>query len=460
MIMDKVLIANRGEIACRIIKSCQKLGTKTVAVYSEADKNSLHKSLADEAIYIGAAKSTESYLNVTAVLKAAKDTGATAIHPGYGFLAENTSFAESIISEGIKWIGPDPKTILLMGDKARARAIAEDAGVPVLPGSKRFAVDQLDELESCAKEVGYPLLVKAAAGGGGIGMKLVQNEQNLLKIAQSTQQLALRSFGDGTIFLERYVERARHIEIQIFGDGKGNVIHLFERDCSIQRRFQKVIEESPAPHLTKKVRNEIAISAVNLAKSQNYAGAGTVEFIFDDESKDYYFLEMNTRIQVEHPVTEMVTDMDLVAMQLQLVFDNDFKIEQASIKQHGVAIECRLYAENPKKMFLPSPGLLTTMKFPNESETLRIDTGYREGDRVTPYYDPMIAKVIAWGENREKAIATMVNSLLQTKIEGLHTNLSFLLDILHLNEFQDGRISTSFISLNEEKLNIVKGKVA
>jgi 3-methylcrotonyl-CoA carboxylase alpha subunit len=457
--MNKVLIANRGEIACRIIKSCQKLGIKTVAVYSEADENSLHKSLADEAICVGPAKSTESYLNVPAVLKAAKDTGATAIHPGYGFLAENTDFADSIIAQGMKWIGPAPETILLMGDKDRARAIAQKAGVPVLTGSPRFEMGALENIEDYANKVGYPLLVKASAGGGGIGMKLVVNEQGLLKVAQSTQELALRSFGDGTIFLERYVQRARHIEIQIFGDGKGNAIHLFERDCSIQRRFQKVIEESPAPHLTPELRDEIANSAVNLAKAQNYAGAGTVEFIFDDETKGYYFLEMNTRIQVEHPVTEMVTDMDLVAMQLQLVFDKDFQITQTGIEHKGVAIECRLYAENPSRMFLPSPGTLTTMIFPQESKSIRIDTGFREGDKVTPYYDPLISKIITWGENRDAAIATMISALSETKVEGLFTNLPFLLAILKQGEFQQGLVSTSFIKLHAEELNIDGSKL-
>lgn len=458
--MNKVLIANRGEIACRIIKSCQKLGIKTVAVYSEADANSQHKLLADEAICVGPAKSTESYLNVAAVLKAAADTGTTAIHPGYGFLAENTSFANSIIAQGMKWIGPAAETILLMGDKDRARAIAQEAGVPVLTGSPRFEMAALENIENYAKQVGYPLLVKASAGGGGIGMKLVLDEKDLLKVAQSTQELALRSFGDGTIFLERYVQRARHIEIQIFGDGQGNAIHLFERDCSIQRRFQKVIEESPAPHLATELRDEIAESAVNLAKAQNYAGAGTVEFIFDDDTQDYYFLEMNTRIQVEHPVTEMVTDMDLVAMQLQLVFDNDFKIDQAEVRHNnGVAIECRVYAENPSRMFLPSPGTLATLKFPSESKNIRIDTGFKEGDKITPYYDPMISKVITWGESRDDAIATMINALSETQVEGIFTNIPFLLDILKHREFQQGIFSTSFIKLYAEELNIDGSKL-
>ncbi|MGY0399101.1 MAG: acetyl-CoA carboxylase biotin carboxylase subunit [Ostreibacterium sp.] len=457
--MNKVLIANRGEIACRIIKSCQKLGIKTVAVYSEADENSLHKSLADEAICVGPAKSTESYLNVPAVLKAAKDTGATAIHPGYGFLAENTDFADSIVAQGMKWIGPAPETILLMGDKDRARTIAQEAGVPVLTGSPRFEMGALENIENYANKVGYPLLVKASAGGGGIGIKLVRDEKDLLKVAQSTQALALRSFGDGAIFLERYVQRARHIEVQVFGDGKGNAIHLFERDCSIQRRFQKVLEESPAPHLTGDLRDEIVKSAVNLAKAQNYAGAGTVEFIFDDDTKDYYFLEMNTRIQVEHPVTEMVTDMDLVAMQLQVVFDNDFRLDQSVVKHNGVAIECRLYAENPSKMFLPSPGTLTTLKFPVESKNIRIDTGFREGDKVTPYYDPMISKVITWGKTRDEAIAIMISVLSKIKVEGLFTNVTFLLDILKHNKFQQGLVSTRFIKLHAKELNIDGSKL-
>jgi len=447
--MIKVLIANRGEIACRVIRACQALDIPCVAVYSNADKDSMHVQLADEAVYIGPAKASESYLNVERVLEAVFATGATAVHPGYGFLSENTQFAQRIIEAGVQWIGPAPETISEMGDKDRARSIAEAAGVPVLPGSRRFALGELDGIEQEAERVGYPLLVKASAGGGGIGMRLVERAEDLLTTTSTTQEMAQRSFDDGTIFLERYVKNARHIEVQIFGDGKGKVVHLYERECSIQRRFQKVVEESPAPGLSRELRREIAGSAVKLAASQHYAGAGTVEFVFDDDSNHYYFLEMNTRVQVEHPVTEMVTGKDIVAMQIRLACgDDSLVMNQKEIQHLGVSIECRIYAEDPQKMFLPSPGTLTQLVFPALDDTIRVDTGFCQGDKVTPYYDPMIAKVIVWGASREEAIERMASALRQTRIAGPKCNEAFLLNVINHPAYREGRVTTKFIDNN------------
>jgi 3-methylcrotonyl-CoA carboxylase alpha subunit len=449
----KVLIANRGEIACRVIRSCRSLGIATVAVYSDADQESMHVQLADEAIHIGAAKAAESYLDVQKVLQAITVSGATAVHPGYGFLSENTDFARQIMAAGVRWIGPAPDTISEMGDKDRARQLAQSAGVPVLPGSQRFATGELDGIEEAGSEVGYPLLVKASAGGGGIGMRLVESAPQLLDIAASTQSMAERSFGDGTVFLERYVKNARHIEVQVFGDGKGEAIHLYERECSIQRRFQKVVEESPAPGLKETLRRQIAECAVNLARSQNYAGAGTVEFVFDDDSNEYFFLEMNTRVQVEHPVTEMVTHTDIVAMQICLALEDDsLTLDQSQIAHRGAAIECRIYAEDPDKMFLPSPGLLEVLTFPQEGEDVRVDTGVRQGDRVTPYYDPMIAKIIVRAPDRSRAIDAMANALKETRIEGPRCNERFLLNVMNHPQYREGKVTTRFIDDNLQAL--------
>ena len=393
--MNKILIANRGEIACRVIRSAQALGARTVAVYSDADRESLHVASADEAVHIGAAKAAESYLNIDALLAAAAATGATAVHPGYGFLAENAGFASRVIEAGLVWVGPTPAQIEAMGDKARARSLAESAGVPIVPGSARFPTGELDGLEAAAEQVGYPLLVKASAGGGGIGMRLVDGPEQLRKTAEATQTMAERSFGDGTVFLERYIPRARHVEIQVFGFGDGRAVHVYERDCSIQRRFQKVIEEAPAPGLPNDVRQRMAEAAARLAASQHYRGAGTVEFIVNAETFEFFFLEMNTRIQVEHPVTECITGLDLVSLQLRLAAGETLDhLTQDSIPLAGHAIECRLYAENPAKMFLPSPGKLARFALPAATEGVRIDTGVREGDTITAYYDPMVAKLI------------------------------------------------------------------
>ena len=388
--MRTVLIANRGEIACRIIASCRRLGLRTVAVYSEADANALHVATADASHPIGPAPARESYLVADHVLQAAAAHHADAIHPGYGFLAENADFARSVAAAGLIWIGPRAETIEAMGDKERAREIARAAGVPVLPGSPRFSAGVLGGVAAAAGAVGFPLLVKATAGGGGIGMRRVDGPDALLEAAEATSSMAEKAFGDGTIYLERFIPVARHVEVQIFGFGDGTAIHLFERDCSLQRRFQKIIEETPAPGLHPEITAAMAEAAVRLCREQRYSGAGTVEFIVDAGTGDFFFLEMNTRIQVEHPVTEMTTGTDLVAMQLELARGSLPPIAQSEIARAGHAIECRLYAEAPARNFMPSPGTLTIFRHPVTTPDVRIDTGFREGDTITPYYDPMI----------------------------------------------------------------------
>lgn len=450
--MKRLLIANRGEIACRIIRAAKALGIDTVAVYSEADVGSLHVELADHEVAIGPAPAAQSYLVHEIIIQAAQDTGADAIHPGYGFLAESAAFARKVIAAGLIWVGPDPQTIEDMGDKQRARDIAVSAGVPVLPGSPRFALGELDGLEQSAAIVGFPLLVKASGGGGGIGMRLVDDPAKLAKAVEATQSAAGRSFGDDTVYLEHFVARARHVEVQIFGFGDGNVVHLFERDCSVQRRFQKVIEESPAPGLDDDLRREIAETARKLAASVNYSGAGTVEFVLDADTGRYFFLEMNTRIQVEHPVTEMVTGIDLVKAQLQLASGEHFHDALEDMQVNGHAVECRIYAENPAKKFLPSPGKLDIFELPQDIDGVRIDTGVRAGDMITPYYDPMIAKLIAWGPDRTTAVARLQAALRGTRIEGLATNRNFLLAILDDPEFRAGDVATNFIDAKLDAL--------
>ena len=451
--VNKILIANRGEIACRVMRSARALGARTVAVYSDADRESLHVATADEAVHIGPSKAAESYLNIDALLAAAAATGATAVHPGYGFLAENANFASRVLAAGLVWIGPTPAQIEAMGDKARARALAEAAGVPIVPGSARFPTGELAGLEAAAVQVGYPLLVKASAGGGGIGMRLVEDPAQLLKTAEATQTMAARSFGDGTVFLERYIPRARHVEIQVFGFGDGRAVHVYERDCSIQRRFQKVIEEAPAPGLPASVRQQMAEAAARLAASQRYQGAGTVEFIVNAETFEFFFLEMNTRIQVEHPVTECITGLDLVGLQLRLAAGEALAdITQAGIAVNGHAVECRLYAENPAKMFLPSPGKLTTFALPAAGDGVRIDTGVREGDTITPYYDPMVAKLICHGATREEALAKMAAVLAETQVEGIFTNVQFLRRVVAHPAFAQGDVFTGFIETHKADL--------
>ena len=450
--MKRILVANRGEIACRIMRAIHALGYEAVAVYSDADANAMHVKAANKAVRIGPPPAAASYLVPEAILGAARETGADAIHPGYGFLAENATFARAVLDSGLIWIGPDPESIQDMGDKERARVLAQKAGVPVLTGSQRFAESALDGLQGAAASVGYPLLVKAAAGGGGIGMRRVDGPDQLAKVVETTQRLAARSFGDGTVYLERFIPKARHVEIQVFGLGGGKAHHLYERDCSTQRRFQKIIEESPAPGLDSVVRARMAEAARDLAAAQNYRGAGTVEFIVDAETGDFFFLEMNTRIQVEHPVTEMVCGVDLVQLQIRLAAGEDLNAELENIDLSGASIECRLYAENPKKMFLPAPGTLETFQLPEGMDGVRIDTGVGAGDAITPYYDPMIAKVVVWGRTRNEAIERAIAALGATRIEGLTTNRDFLIATLDHAEFRAGNVWTGFVEEHRQAL--------
>lgn len=443
--MKKLLVANRGEIARRVFRTASRLGIATVAVYSDADANAAHVEDADQAVHIGPSSARESYLDAGRILAAASQTGADAIHPGYGFLSENADFAESVENAGLIWLGPDPRSIRQMGDKQRARELAESANVPIVPGSARFTFNALDGLEKAGEAVGFPLLVKASAGGGGIGMRRVDDPAKLLETVAATQSMAQKAFGDGTVFLERFVPKARHVEVQVFGFGDGTAVHLFERDCSLQRRYQKVIEESPAPGLPASVREAMTKAAVSLCAHTAYRGAGTVEFIVDAESFAFFFLEMNTRIQVEHPVTEMVTGVDLVEMQIRHASGDLKGMKQDAIASRGHAIECRIYAENPQKMFMPSPGTLARFVLPIEMADVRIDSGYREGDVVTPFYDPMLAKLIVRGANRDDARNRAVEALRAVLIEGPKTNRDFLIACLENEGFAKGDVYTSFI---------------
>jgi 3-methylcrotonyl-CoA carboxylase alpha subunit len=452
-VIRRLLVANRGEIACRVLASARALGLQTVAVHSDIDATALHVTLADSAVAIGGNKPADSYLRVEAILDAARRSGADAVHPGYGFLAENAAFAQAVRDAGLVWVGPDPKTIEDMGDKERARLLARAAGVPILPGSPRFAQGDLAGLEDAAAEVGYPLLVKASAGGGGIGMRLVEAPAALRATVEATQGMAARAFGDGTIFLERFVRHARHVEVQVFGFGDGHAVHCFERECSVQRRFQKIVEESPSPGLSEASRAAMLAAALALVKQERYRSAGTIEFVLDDDSGAFYFLEMNTRIQVEHPVTEMRTGLDLVALQLRLAGGAPLSatMPQDSVAAAGHAIECRLCAENPAKNFLPSPGRITRLVWPS-GEGVRVDTGVREGDAVTPWYDPMVAKLIVRAPDRPAAIARMLAALEATVVEGITTNLAFLRRVVDHPAFRAGQTLTGFIETHKADL--------
>lgn len=450
--MRRVLIANRGEIACRIIRACRVQGIATVAVYSDADQQSLHVEEADDARHIGAANPKDSYLKTEVILAAAKDAKADAIHPGYGFLAENAEFAEAVESAGLIWVGPRAQNIRQMGDKNAARNMAQAADVPILPGSERVEVADSDALAFAGEKTGYPLLIKAAVGGGGIGMRLVQSPAQLADAAEATSVLAERAFGDGGVFLERFIANARHVEVQIFGFGDGHAVHFFERECSVQRRFQKIIEEAPAPGVSDSVRANIHAAAVVLAQACRYAGAGTVEFIVDDDSGEFFFLEMNTRIQVEHPVTEMVCNVDLVSLQLRFAAGMLSNIGQDSIAIAGHAIECRLYAENPSRMFLPSPGKLERLQFPESCTNVRVDTGFRQGDVITPHYDPMIAKIIAGGSNRDEACIRIAKALDDVRLQGVESNLDFLKKCVNHPAFRAGETTTHFVDQHKADL--------
>ncbi|MBU8905415.1 acetyl-CoA carboxylase biotin carboxylase subunit [Desertibacillus haloalkaliphilus] len=438
----KVLIANRGEIACRIIRTCQRLGVATVAVYSEADAEAPHVQMATEAYLIGKPRVNESYLQLERILEVAARTGAEAIHPGYGLLSENPMFAKRCKEAGIVFIGPDENVIARMGSKIESRKAMADAGIPVVPGIARPLTD-VNEAVHVAKEIGFPVMVKASAGGGGIGMQMVENEQQLRKAYESNQRRASDFFGDGAMYIEKYIENPRHIEIQILADHSGNTIYLWERDCSVQRRHQKVIEEAPSPFLDEETRKEMGEVAVKAAKSLKYTNAGTVEFIVD-EHKNYYFLEMNTRLQVEHPVTEEITGLDLVEEQLTIAAGKDLKISQDEVKRCGHAIEARIYAEDPTTFF-PSPGTITTFR-PSEQPFVRNECAVSEGSVVTPYYDPMIAKVIVSAPDRSQAIERMLKALEDYEVEGIKTNLPMLKKVISHDAFQDGAVTTKFVA--------------
>lgn len=443
---QKVIVANRGEIACRVIRAAKSLGLATVAVYSDADAGAPHTQLADEALPIGPAPAPQSYLKQDAIIEAARRSGATLLHPGYGFLAENVGFARRCAEAGFRFIGPSPEVIAAMGDKDQARRIAEQAGVPVSRGTRKLSGNDSDIVDQAAR-VGYPLLVKASAGGGGIGMRLVDEASRLLDAVRTTSSLAERAFGDGSVYLEHFVNRARHIEVQVFGLGDGRAVHLYDRDCSVQRRHQKVIEEAHSPALNSRQREAIADVAVKLAQACSYAGAGTVEFLYDADTGEYFFLEMNTRIQVEHPVTEMVTGVDLVGAQIRLALGEDLSTELAQdrISSSGWAVEARVYAEWPAKNFIPSPGPLNVLRLP-QAPGLRIDTGYREGMKVTPFYDPMLMKVVAHGDTRDAAIERLDGALADLVIEGIETNCDFLRKALAHEDFRAGKAHTTWLA--------------
>jgi len=443
--MHRVLIANRGEIACRIIRAAKAVGVETVAIYSEADADLPHVALADKAVLVGPANARQSYLDMDKLLSVAAETGCTMVHPGYGFMSENAEFARRVQAEGLAFVGPAPDHIELMGDKQNARAAAIEAGVPVLPGTQRLTDDETLWTAE-ARRIGFPLLVKAVAGGGGHGMKLIESEEKLLPVIQQTSEFAARIFGDGGVYLERCLQEARHVEVQVFGFGAAGAVHLFERDCSLQRRHQKVIEEAPAPGLTEVVRAEMTEAALRLVRSIGYVGAGTVEYLYDPATQEFYFLEMNTRIQVEHPVSEMITGIDLVAWQLRCAMAEEPVVlaRQEDIAITGAAVEARLYAENPAKKFLPVPGEITRLTLP-DLPGVRWETGYRSGNSVTVHYDPLILKVIAHGSDRKEALQRLSHALRSMEIEAKGTNLGFLLDLLDNPDVQNGKIDTGMI---------------
>lgn len=445
--ISKLLIANRGEIACRVIRTSRRMGIETVAVYSEADVDAVHVQAADEAHCIGPAPARESYLRGDKLIEVALTSGAQGIHPGYGFLAESADFATAVVKAGLIWVGPSAAIISDMGDKGRARAIAAEAGVPTVPGSRRFPPGDTEGLAVAAEKVGFPLLVKASAGGGGIGMRRVDSPAEVLKVVEATQAMAERTFGDGTVFLERFVERARHVEVQVFGFGSGAPVHLFDRDCSVQRRFQKVIEEAPSPALPDALQEAMRTAAVNLAAKVNYEGAGTVEFIYDVDRQGFYFLEMNTRIQVEHAVTEMITGVDLIEWQIKQAAGSMAPVAQECIEYLGHAVEARIYAERPEKNFLPSPGLIEDLDWPPARAGLRIDHAVRAGDKITPYYDPMICKIVCHGPDRAAAVALLDDAVGQFRLKGISTNAAFVRQILTSEAFSEARMTTTLVAM-------------
>ncbi|WP_141993851.1 acetyl-CoA carboxylase biotin carboxylase subunit [Bacillus sp. B4EP4a] len=443
--IKKVLIANRGEIAVRIIRACKELGIETVAVYSEADKEALHVQIADEAYCIGPKLSKDSYLNTTNIISTAKKTGSDAIHPGYGFLAENADFAELCRECNIIFIGPSPEAINKMGTKDVARETMRKAGVPIVPGSKGIIKDT-DEGVALANEMGYPVIIKATAGGGGKGIRVARTEEELIKGINITQQEAATAFGNPGVYIEKFIEDFRHVEIQVMADNHGNAIHLGERDCTVQRRLQKLVEETPSPALDGETRAEMGQAAVTAALAVNYSGAGTVEFIYDYVNRKYYFMEMNTRIQVEHPVTEMVTGVDLIKEQIKVASGNKLSLSQEDVTFNGWSIECRINAENPEKNFMPSAGKIQ-MYLPPGGYGVRVDSAAYPGYSIPPYYDSMIAKLIVHASTREEAIEKMKRALGEFVIEGISTTIPFHIKLLQHEQFVSGEFNTKFLEI-------------
>jgi 3-methylcrotonyl-CoA carboxylase alpha subunit len=453
-VFDKVLIANRGEIACRVVRTCRRLGIRTVAVHSEADTGAKHVRDADEAVLVGPAPARESYLSAERILRAARETGAKAIHPGYGFLAENAEFAEACARAGLAFVGPPAAAIRAMGDKSAAKALMEKAGVPTTPG---YHGDDQDpaRLAAEARRIGFPVLVKASAGGGGKGMRRVDRPEDLDAALASCRREAKQAFGDDRVLLERWVVRPRHVEIQVFADARGGCVHLFERDCSVQRRHQKVIEEAPAPGLPPALRAAMGAAAVEAARAVGYVGAGTVEFLLDPSGK-FFFMEMNTRLQVEHPVTEMITGLDLVEWQLRVAAGEALPLRQEQVRAHGHAIEARIYAEDPDKEFLPSTGRLVRADFPAPSRHVRVDAGVERGDEISPFYDPMIAKLVAWDETRERALAALRGALGEVRIAGVANNVEFLSRLAATPSFAGADLDTALIERESERLFVAR----
>lgn len=442
----KILIANRGEIAVRIIRACKELGIETVSIYSEADADALHVQLADEAYCIGPANSSESYLNFTPIMSVANLTGVEAIHPGYGFLAENPDFAELCDKCNITFIGPSVYAIQKMGTKDIARKTMEDAGVPIVPGTNGVIKD-IKEASDFAEQIGYPVIVKATAGGGGKGIRVVRDPQDLIKAIKVTEQEAEQAFGNPGVYLEKFIEDFSHVEIQILADNYGNVIHLGERDCTVQRRLQKLIEETPSPAINEEIRKQMGEAAIKAAKAVNYSGAGTIEFIFDKSSNEFYFMEMNTRIQVEHPVTEMVTGIDLIKEQIKIADNQPLDFKQSDVKLSGWAIECRINAEDPYRDFLPNPGQIE-LYLPPGGLGVRVDSAAYPGYIIPPYYDSMIAKLITYGQTRDEAIERMKRALSEFYVEGISTTIPFHQKVMEHPVFLSGNFNTKFLELN------------
>jgi acetyl-CoA carboxylase biotin carboxylase subunit len=441
--MKKILIANRGEIALRIMRSAKEMGILTVAVFSEADREALHVRYADEAVFIGPAPANQSYLLGEKIIDACRVTGAEAIHPGYGFLSENAAFATMVADAGLILIGPSPEAMAIMGNKLSAKAAALRYNIPMVPGTEQ-AITDISEAKTRAAEVGFPILIKAAAGGGGKGMRIVEQIEAFEEQMQLAVSEALSAFGDGAVFIERYVSSPRHIEIQVLGDTHGNIVHLFERECSIQRRHQKVVEEAPSSVLSPEIREQMGKCAVDVARSVNYTGAGTVEFILD-ENLDFFFLEMNTRLQVEHPVTELITGLDLVKEQIKIARGEALSFKQEDIKLNGHAIELRVYAEDPMENFLPDIGILKTYRTP-KGNGVRVDDGFEQGMEIPVYYDPMIAKLITFGANRNEAIARMIRAISEYDITGIQTTLNFGKFVMEHEAFASGNFDTHFVA--------------